>query len=383
MENAEGKLTHLPHAEDHMIEDGESGFNHSVHVLDSVHDSLLGKKTSIKINTKFDGSPSLVFGYHPQNGKFFVASKSAFNKNPKLNYSNEDISRNHSKAEGLQSKLRDALEHLPKVTPKKGVFQGDFMYSKNEVNSDKRAFHFKPNTLTYSTPKDSEEGKKIANAKMGLVVHTHYKGKNLEDMIAHFDPKHEDFKQHPDVHLITPETNTSSSNYTTEAQHGYLKSMQQAVNLHNKIPSHAHEAFSRAKDHTILHINSAVREGKKPTTNGLINHLKSSYGKEIEGLKTEKGKEGRRQILKAHLNNINSHKQHFDNLFAVHGHIQNAKNKLVDALSSGGKFGHSIDGKMAKPEGFVVSYKGRPTKLVDRNEFSRANFAMSQNRKIK
>lgn len=381
IEAAEGKLSHLEHAEDHVINDGEAGFHHSVHVLDSVHDALLGKKSPVKVTTKYDGSPSIVFGHHPETGKFFVASKSAFNKDPKLNYSNEDISRNHANAEGLRSKLRDALEHLPKVTPKKGVFQGDFMYSKNEVNSDEKAFHFKPNTLTYSTPKDSEEGSKVAKAKMGVVVHTHYKGKKFEDMVAHFDPKHSDFNHHPDVHMIHPDTDVSSSHYPTEAQHAYLSHMQQAVNTHNKIPSHAHEAFARTRDHIKTYVNAEVREGKKPSTEGLKKHIQNKYQKELDSLKTQKGKESRKQEMQAHVNNVTTNKKHFDDLFKVHHHVQEAKNKLVEALSSNPKFGHSIEGKLAKPEGFVAIHNGRPTKLVDRHEFSRANFAMSQNRK--
>ena len=85
-EATEDKLTHLEHAEDHVINAGFEGFAHSFHNLEDVKDQLQGKKNKTKITTKYDGSPSVVFGTNPDNGQFFVASKSAFNKNPKLNY---------------------------------------------------------------------------------------------------------------------------------------------------------------------------------------------------------------------------------------------------------------------------------------------------------
>jgi hypothetical protein len=54
---------------------------------------------------KYDGSPSIVFGHHPKNGKFFVATKSAFNKNPKINHTEKDIERNHGQPNFIVMKL--------------------------------------------------------------------------------------------------------------------------------------------------------------------------------------------------------------------------------------------------------------------------------------
>jgi hypothetical protein len=58
----------------------------------------------------------------------------------------------------------------------------------------------------------------------------------------------------------------------------------------------------------------------------------------------------------------------------MHQHLQNAKNVLVNVMSRNTKYEHSIAGQKAKPEGFVSVRANRPTKLVDRSEFSRANF---------
>ena len=142
----ETKLKHLEHAEDHVINAGHEGFSHAYHNLKDVHDRLTGKKNDTRITMKYDGSPSVVFGRHPETGRFFVASKSAFNKNPKINYTEEDIERNHGHAPGLVSKLRAALQHLPKVTPKKGVFQGDIMHTSEDVHESDGRVYFTPNT---------------------------------------------------------------------------------------------------------------------------------------------------------------------------------------------------------------------------------------------
>ena len=64
----------------------------------------------------------------------------------------------------------------------------------------------------------------------------------------------------------------------------------------------------------------------------------------------------------------------FKSALDIHHHLQQAKNVLVNALSRNTKYEHSIAGQKAKPEGFVSVRNNRPTKLVDRSEFSRANF---------
>lgn len=203
-ESSPGKLKHLDHPEDNAIF-SHSGFTHAFQALHDVHKALKGQKHTSKITTKLDGSPSIVAGHHPETGKFFVASKSAFNKNPKINYTHEDIDRNHGHSPGLAHKLKQALDHLPKAMPKKGVYQGDFMHSHDDREHTDTQVKFKPNTITYSLKKNSEEGKKAAASKIGVAFHTKYEGKTLEDMHATPHVDHENFKQHKDVHLISPE----------------------------------------------------------------------------------------------------------------------------------------------------------------------------------
>ena len=56
-------------------------------------------------SVKIDGSPAIVWGTNPENGKFFVGTKSVFNKKiQRINYTVADIERNHPDFE-LQSIL--------------------------------------------------------------------------------------------------------------------------------------------------------------------------------------------------------------------------------------------------------------------------------------
>lgn len=376
---SEEKLKHLEHAEDHVINYGRVGFQHAFHNLHDVHKALVAKQPGkTKILVKHDGSPSIVFGRHPETGKFFVASKSAFNKTPKLNYTHGDIERNHGHAPGLVRKLRHALRHLPKVTPAKGVFQGDLMYSRGgedeDVQEKNKKFHFTPNTITYSTPTSSEEGKKIAKAKIGLLVHTSYEGPSFDDMKANYTPETSHFGSHPDVHLFDNRQDIASTQYTKKQQEEFKNHMRAAVKHYASTDKEAYAAVDGHQDHLKTYINSTVRSGETPSTEGYRKHLAGRMQKEIDKVKTDAAKGKRSAEMNQHMAHIDANKQHFDSILNMHKHLQKAKDVLIDALGSHQKYEHSIDGKPSKPEGYVAVRNNRPTKLVDRAEFSRANF---------
>lgn len=378
----ESKLTHLEHAEDHVINAGEKGFAHAYHNLTDVHDKIKGKHNNTKVTTKYDGSPSVVFGHHPQTGKFFVATKSAFNKNPKLNHTEKDIEENHGHAPGLVTKLKHALKHLPKVTPKTGVYQGDLMHSgvksdehkEGDVESKGGKYHFKPNTITYSTKHGSEEGKKIAHSKLGIAVHTAYKGTDLENMKAHYAPDLSHFKQHKDVHMIDTQDDAHKTKMSDEHHKAFEHHMAKATEHFNKASKGFDNALEGHREHLKTYINKTVRENSKPSVKGYKQHIEDKFTKEASKLKTDKGIQGKMADMAKHHAHIDTNKEHFQSTLDMHHHLQKAKDTLVHALSANPKFEHHIGGIKTKPEGYVVVRNNRPTKLVDRAEFSRANF---------
>jgi hypothetical protein len=369
------KLKHIEHLEDHPINDGAKGFEHAVGALEKVKHHIQQKKNDSDLTMKHDGSPSIVYGHHPENGKFFVASKSAFNKTPKINYTDKDIEKNHGHAPGLVEKLKAALHHIPKIVPKKGVFQGDMLFSPGDVKHEGGKVHFKPNTITYSAKENGEEGKKIANAKVGLYTHTEYRGKDATAMSAHFDPDLSKFKNHPDVYHREPGHDTSKTPFKPDEKANYEKHLKAAEDIHAKHGEQMYGPLSKEKDHVKTYINSTVRTGEKPSPEGLQHHITTNYGKAIDKLKTPAAKNKKSDELKQHLTHIEVNKEHFNNAFKMHHHLQQAKDQLVHVLAKHtGGLEHTVGGQKVKPEGFVVNHEGSPTKLNDRKEFNRLNF---------
>ena len=185
----EDKNTHLEHLEDEIINNGLTGAKTAVRFLNSLKDMLNGVgKGSTKITVKWDGAPAVFAGTNPENGKFFVATKSLFNKTPKINYTNADIASNHG-SEGPTDKLKVALKHLPKLGMK-GIFQGDIMFTKEDLVEEEvdgvKSVVFTPNTITYAVPADSKLASTIRKASIGVVWHTSYSGKTIAGLKASF-----------------------------------------------------------------------------------------------------------------------------------------------------------------------------------------------------
>ncbi len=378
------QVKHIHHAEDRPLLHGSSGFEHAHAALMHAHEHMKAGKNSSDLTMKYDGSPAIIFGRHPQTNKFFVASKSAFNKNPKINYSDADIERNHGHAPGLVSKLKSALKNLPKVAPNRGVYQGDMMHTK-EDHKIHEAVSFTPNTITYTAHGD--EAKKVQRSKMGVVVHQQYhenpKNPGLENMSASPHVNHSHFTQHPDVHLKSAEHDTSKINYPKRDQDSFEKHMSAAKAIHDTHGAEMYSATAKHQGeagHLSTYINSTVRTGEKPNAGGLAKHIAGIYSKEASKLKTPAGIAKRKTESDSHVAHINQNAEHYTNLLNMHHHLQQAKNTLVSNLEKHeGGLEHHIGDAKSKPEGFVINHKFKgstePTKLVNRAEFAKANFA--------
>jgi len=373
-EDEGSKLKHIHHAEDRPLLHGHAGFEHAHAALMAAHEHMKSGAKSNKLTMKYDGSPSVVFGHHPHNGKFFVASKSAFNKNPKINHTHEDIEKNHGHAPGLAEKLHAALDHLPKVTPKKGVYQGDIMHTHGDLKESKVSFT--PNTITYTA--HGKEADKIKKSKIGVVVHQQYHGDDLSTMKAtpHTDHK-TSFKEHPDVFHHGADHDTSKINYSHHDQEEFHHHMAAAKHIHDTYGKKMYAATAKHQGdggHLTTYINHTVRTGEAPTSEGLKKHIREKYNKLIDKAKSEKGKKAKESEANEHINHIEKHKEHYDHLFTMHHHLQKAKDTLVRNLEQHeGDYEHHIDHTKSKPEGFVISHEDKPTKLVNRKEFARQN----------
>jgi hypothetical protein len=372
----DSKLKHLTHVEDRLIDSGSKGYDVAVSHLYSVHDKLKGRRQGRSTTTvKKDGAPAVVFGYHPETHKFFVGTKSVWNKKPKINYSNEDIERNHGHAPGLVEKLKHSLHHLPKITPHGKVFQGDLMYSGSDVKDTGKHYTFKPNTIEYSAPKNSPHGKAISKAKLGISVHTEYKtdsGK-LGDAAAHFNPDIHAFHKHDDVHLISHHYDFDNPHYEEQHSDSFTHHMNAAKESHASTKNSHYDLVTKHAPLMNIHINDRVREGKDDSIShsSFIDHM--SHRAENHKSKTERVK-----AVEA-VNDAKNNPEAFNSVLKTHRHLAKAKESLINVLNRRQTLGHSIDGRKANPEGYVdsINHKGGiiPSKFVNRSEFARANFS--------
>jgi hypothetical protein len=372
----DGKLKHIHHAEDRPLFHGSKGFEHAKGALTQAHEHMKSGSKSTHLTMKYDGSPALVFGHHPETGKFFVASKSAFNKNPKINYTHADIVKNHGHAPGLMDKLHASLNHLKKIAPKTGVYQGDLMYTHDDLKHGKGGkLSFTPNTITYTGK--GEEGQKIKDSKIGIVVHTQYHGKTAATMKADPHPDLHNFATHKDVWTKHPEHDTKNIHYSEDDQNEFHKHIAAAQKIHDEHKKTMYKnvlPHSGETGHLSTYINHTVRTDEKPSAEGLKKHIADKYKKSSEKLKTPAAQGRKTAESNANAKHIDAHKKDYENLLKMHQHLQKAKDVLVRNLNQHtGDLEHHIDSKATNPEGFVVHHAGEPTKLVDRKEFAKAN----------
>ena len=201
------QLKHLEHIEDEMLNHGVDGCTASVSAMKEMLKMLGKKPSSGYMQTKWDGAPSVVCGKHPITGRFFVGTKSVFNKEPKLCHFNDDVDVYYSG--DLATKLKTALQYF-KPLGITGVIQGDLLFTEKDkktvtVNNE-NLITFTPNTITYGVPVNSDMGKKISTAKIGVVFHTHYNGDDLSSMTASAGAPTSEFSKTTDCVVIENDT---------------------------------------------------------------------------------------------------------------------------------------------------------------------------------
>jgi hypothetical protein len=391
-ESKEGKNVHLEHLEDNVLNAGVSGAREAIEFLRSLRNMLAGHTGSkLNVTTKWDGAPAIFVGTNPENGKFFVGTKSVFAKNAKLNYTDEDIDENHP-SEGLNKKLKLALAFLPKLNIK-GVLQGDMMFSKGDIEKETIAGEeyiiFQPNTIVYAVPAKSKLAQAMLAAQVGVVFHTSYSGKTLETMKASYNIDIGRLSATKDVWFRDASFTDASGSVTfTEEETAAITSiLSNAGRVFQSIPALTLNRIA-ASDVFLTQIktfnNTKVREGKKIAdtrvhTQELINYVEAKLNKEILAAKKEDTKQKRikekNEVMRFYRSNAIQLKQIFD----LMNLIVDAKLMVIrklETIKSIGTFVRTDDGfRITAPEGFVaVDHLGKALKLVDRLEFSRQNF---------
>ena len=387
----ESKNTHMTHIEDKVLYGGVKGTREAIMALRSLRDMLKGEHDG-NVSVKWDGAPAIFCGTDPSDGKFFVAKKGIFNKNPKVYKTDADIDADTSG--DLSIKLKEALKYLPELGIK-GVIQGDFLYSKRDLSvatiKGEKYLTFHPNTIVYALPVKSDGAKAVKKSKMGIVWHTTYKGNTFESMKASYGVDVSRLKTSKNVWsqdaMLRDLTNVTMSKKETAIVNEHLS---QAGFLFNKIAGSTLrqlEANQQLAGLIETFNNSYVRQGQvigdtNRHVNALIKWISARYQKEIDKRKTEKGKSAQQKKLDDILSFFSAkNRTSLKYMFDLQKAIVLAKLRLINSLNKLSKvrtFVKTNNGyKVTGEEGYVAIDKigGDAVKIVDRMEFSYNNFS--------
>ena len=389
----EQKNTHMTHIEDKVLYGGVNGTRDAIMALRSMRD-MLGGVHDGNVSVKWDGAPAVFAGTDPSDNRFFVAKKGIFNKSPKIYKSNDDIDADTSG--DLNAKLKLALQYLPELGIK-GIIQGDFLYASADLKKSKIKgkdyITFHPNTIVYAVPAGTEMAKQVQAAKIGIVWHTSYSGSSFEELKASYGVDISKFRKSKNVWsqdaMLRDLTQYTMSKKDTEEVNALLS---EAGRIFNRISGNALRQLERNQKlaQTIETFNNTyVRKGEvvQNTTqhvNNLISWIKRRYRTEISKRSTERGKTAQQAKLDELLLFFSSsNKESLKQIFELQKIIVLAKLKLINILNKLGNVdtflktnkGYRTTGQ----EGYVAIDKlgGDAVKIVDRMEFSYANFSPS------
>ena len=275
------------------------------------------------ISVKIDGSPAIVWGTNPATKKFFVGTKSVFNKKLiKINHSHKEIDKNHT---GFVAKVLHAcFDNLPKT---KKVYQGDFIGFGGD-------YIYRPNTITYKFDE-------IIKQNIIIAPHTEYLVKqDLRDAVA------------VSLSCIPRVSNKTS-----------VRFVKPAAEIHNDNESIRSKCNFARQMATLCEF---------PTKSSVVNKIKKQLNACIrEGLEvTELIQEGI-----AITNDVDV------NVIRLWKLVESIKLELFHYILVEDSIGCEIAGHDVDHEGYVLENKFGTFKIVDREVFSYHNFNISKNRK--
>ena len=393
---AEAKNIHMEHLEDGILNGGVDGTREVINYLRALRDMLAGKSSSkVNVSVKWDGAPAIFAGIDPSDKKFFVAKKGIFNKNPKIYKTNKEIDDDNRGKRELAIKLKEALKYLPALGIK-GVVQGDFLYSKKDIKTttiDGESYiTFHPNTIVYAIPSKSKLARKILQSDIGVVWHTTYRGNSFESMSASFGEEiASKLRRSRKVWSVdaTYKDVSGSANMTQTETNSVTELLSKAGTMFNQVDANTLNGISEEPDLLIRvkrYINMKVTDGERITNTtqfvgDLMNYIYDFYQMEIDKLKTEAAKERKKEKMKEVMSYFSKNdKAQIVKLFDLYNTIVDAKLAIItklDKTKTIGTFLKTADGyKVTEQEGFVAIDKvGKAVKLVDRMNFSKANFS--------
>lgn len=369
---------HLPHVEELLLQ-GRAG----IVQVNAVFEEC--QKPWHSISIKMDGSPSVLAGYDPADGQFFVATKSIFNKEPVVFKSIKEICARYSG--DLASKMILAFYLLQKAGIG-GIIQGDFLFSQFDLKREQFCGHeyvtFQPNTIVYGAPIGSQQGRDILNARIGIAWHTRYEGP-LTELRAHPDPRiAESLQPVPGLYNVSTALPRDLMGESAARLKEMLAEFNQRANKYASTDYTDVLSNQDLVDSVRKHMNARVMSGSREVVltskthwYDLVRYVGAQHHTKRSELKTARGKLARDQRHNELRVAIAAHTPFLLDLFDLMRHVIKMKELVLQKADAIGPYpfctffrGHGGVLEPTGHEGYVV--KG--AKLVDRGEFSRVNF---------
>jgi len=349
----------IQHPEDDVFDKGSAGARSALNALKTA----AAKPSSTTI--KWDGKPAVVFG-RDANGNFVLTDKAAFLKGGMGHAkSPEELADIMAQRKGddrseLVQMYANIWPLVKSITPAKfrGYVQADLLYTGTPAEKN-NVFVFKPNTVTYSVPANSDLGQQIKNSKLGLAVHSY-----LESPQSDAKPVGPDvLADNPSVVALGSSTGISQS---VDLNTSAVKKAEQLLNSYSgNIDQFLNPVELRAMKLTNLpallkqFINVRVRQGS-------FANLAQGF---LEWVATKETPAKVQRIRQW----IQEHETGYKAAISVFMAISAVKTDLVRKLdASGPGVKASVDDEPGH-EGYV----GQGYKYVDRARFSKANFAQN------
>lgn len=398
-ESEKNVIKHLTHIEDLVITDYAEGAQQAVEMLHGLSSFFAGHANApVNLTVKVDGAPAIVVGNDPADGRFFVGTKGAFAKTPRIAKSVADIQQLYAGKEGLIDTMTVAFNTLKKLTFPH-ILQGDVLFTpalkKKQVIEGRPYITFKPNTIVYGVPASSDFGKQITAAKFGVCFHTTYAGSSLATLHAAPGADLSVLRPTSAIVLISSRYQDLSGSVSfTSAETQTLKSL--IADIENRTAKFAKNKFLSALKNTpllqsefMIFQNALVRGGDPITLSPKVFLARfvaqlTARGEQEAAKKTSAaGKQNSTEKYRMLSQLVTEQEDGLVEVLAWQQAVTTAKTFIIEKLNTVGTletFYASNTGVVAgRHEGFVAAdRRGNFVKLVDRAEFSRLNLTQGR-----
>ena len=296
----------------------------------------------------------------------------------------------------MADKLEICLRELRKLGIK-GILQGDLLFTKGELKTAKiegeSNIVFTPNTITYAVPVGTPLASRIANANIGIIFHTTYRGKSFSTLSASFGANVRGLRKARSVFFDDATyKDATGAKFSSGEQAKFDNILRMAMGSVGKGSVFMDKL---KKDTNILSVgvqlkayfNSYIRAGTplgntKKLTGQFVGFYRDRIQQEIDKVKQPNTKRKYKDIQEAGVRFIKGNSEGLYFCIATYLSLQNAKLLLLNKLRSVQSIGTFLKTdkgfRVTSPEGFVAIKSSGAVKLVDRMEFSRANFNIAK-----